>query len=238
MINELEITQFFGYFRDALEFFKQIPPLNSYPPNKYGLLAQKMLCFSLIDALSIAKSGEDSSGQNFKCLVKEYSNYEHWEKISIPQLLYRLQKARKDIFQPLIDYAEKILSEAYTTYSYSINDDPPQPNLLEKFPKIDEEAKKIINHCSHIALFYKYRNTVVHEMRQPGYGYEFSRDKLPCYRSQTEVPGDRLTFQLTYPVNFFFRICEQCIQNLENYFLAQKRSPYDAYESKFGDVWK
>lgn len=234
MINELEITQFFGHFREALEYFKQIPSLNSYPPNKYGLLAQKMLCFSLIDALSIAKFGGDSSGQKFKCLVKEYSNYEHWEKISIPQLLYRLQKARKHIYQPLIDYAEKVLLEASHSYSYSIENDPPELNLLKKFP----EAESIIKPCSHIALFHKYRNTVVHEMRQPGYGYEFSRDKLPCYRSQTEVPGDRLTFQLTYPVNFFFRICEQCIQNLENYFLAQKRTPYDAYESKFGDVWK
>ena len=75
-------------------------------------------------------------------------------------------------------------------------------------------------------------------MREPGYGYEFEHDVKPCYRTQTEIPTGRFTFQLTYPLAFFFGVCDKCVASLEQHFLTESRSPFDSYESRFGDVWR
>ena len=52
-----------------------------------------------------------------------------------------------------------------------------------------------------------------------------------------EMPTDRLTFQLIYPLRLFFTVCDECIMNLEQYFLSEEKSPFDAYEPRFGGLW-
>jgi len=225
-----EITQFFDHFREASAYFKKLLSPNSHNPNTYRLIAGKTVCCSLLDALSIARFGGDANRKKLKRFLKHYTSYKYWDRVSIPQILYNLEALENDHYPGLKCYAQKVL---VNRNSYSIQDDPLSKDLTSRFPK----CKKGIEAYSHLALFYKYRNKLVHEMRQPGYGYEFEYDEQPRYRTQTEARGKRLTFQLTYPLMFFFSTCDECISNLEKYFLTENKSPFDAFEHKFGDAW-
>jgi hypothetical protein len=225
-----EIGQFFDHFRGISAYFrKQLTPPSHRPPS-HALLAGKMACCALLDALSVARFPDKEVGKRFREFIKEFSEYEYWDNASIPQILYRLQCSLDPVHEPLRQYAEQRL--AYKQ-GYAIKEDPLCSELVKQFPR----SESLINACCYLPLFYRYRNALVHEMRQSGYGYEFEYNAEPCYQTQEEMPTERQTFQLTFPLRFFFDVCDKCIANLEVYFLRENRSPFDAYESRFGDTW-
>jgi hypothetical protein len=226
-----EIRQFFEHFRKTSAYFrKQLTP-PSHSPAGHELLAGKMACCALLDALSVARfPNEKGHGKRSREFVKAFSKWEYWDKVSIPQLLYRLQRSGGSADDRLKKHVEIRLAQRQ---EYAINQDPPSLELIKCFP----ESERVIKNCCHLYLFYDYRCALIHEMREPGYGYEFEHTMKPCYQGQMEIPTGRRTLQLTYPLMFFFDLCDECIANLEQYFLAENRSPFDAYESRFGDVW-
>jgi hypothetical protein len=226
-----DIHQFFDHFRKVSAHFRERLTPDVHCPADHELLAGKMACCALLDALSVAQfPREKSPGRRFCRFVREFSNYDHWDNVSISQLLYRLQRSAKADDERLKKHAEACLTRRQ---EYAIKEDPPSSELIRSFPGNENQIKD----CSHLSLFYHYRCTLIHEMRAPGYGYEFEHDVTPCYRTQTEIPTGRFTFQLTYPLGFFFNVCDECIANLERYFLSENKSPFDAYESRFGDLW-
>jgi hypothetical protein len=129
-----------------------------------------------------------------------------------------------------VKYAEQQLARKQ---GYAIQEDPLRRELVRQFPG----SKALINACCCLPLFCRSRNACVHEMRQPGHGYEFEYNLEPCYQTQEEIPTKRRTFQLTYPLRFFFDICDKCIANREMYFLKENKSAFDACASRLGDVW-
>ena len=241
---ELNITRFFDYFKKASESFKNIPV------SDYKSLTQKLMCCCLLDTLSVARfPKENLVSKRFKDLIKTYSDYEYWDKISLPQFYYKFENCKDPKFSVLKMYIENIVSERedYGIQSdlsssklisglaiQMIEDDPTCAELIQSLP----DYKMQIEQCSYLSLLYKYRNTLAHEMREPGYAFEITENEVPFYHSMTDLDENRQTFQLVYPAKFFFKICDECIQNLECYFLKQRKSPYDSFESKFGDAWK
>jgi hypothetical protein len=227
-----EIGQFFDHFRKMSGHFRvRLTPASHSPPS-HELLAGKMACCALLDALSVARfPREKSSRKRFCRFIREFSNYDHWDNVSIPQLLYGLQPSTKADDERLKKHAEACLARRL---EYAIEEDPPSSELISSFPGNEKEIKD----CSHLSLFYHYRCALIHEMRAPGYGYEFEHDVNPCYRTQTEIPTGRFTFQLAYPLAFFFNVSDECITSLEQHFLTESRSPFDSYEFRFGDVWR
>lgn len=226
-----EIRQFFDHFRKMSAYFQtQLAPTGHYLAD-HELLAGKMACCALLDALSVARFPNGKPGRRFRGLVGRFGKYEYWNHVSIPQLHYRLERFPRSDHERLKKHAERCLARGQ---GYAIAHDPRCSELVKSFP----ESRKIIRVCRHLSLLYNYRCALVHELRQPGYGYEFEYTLKPCYQTQMEIPGDRLTFQLTYPLKFFFSLCDECINGLEQYFLRKEKSPFDAYESRFGDVWR
>lgn len=225
-----------------MSYIKRISISESEHTNNAGRLIQKLCCCSLIDTLSIARFGDNVNNKKFKTLtnrerfkmfVKDYTSYNHWDKISIPQIFYNRELIDNAKFKKLRFYAESILAHKDQYSGYSIQEDPLYAELIKDFPELKED----IESRSYLTLFYKYRCKLVHEMREPGYGFEEPQDDTLFYLSVTGLDTNRLTFQLVYPVGFFFKTCDECIHNLECYFQEVNKSPYDAFESKFGDVW-
>jgi hypothetical protein len=225
-----DIGQFFDHFRKVSAHFRERLTPDVHSPASHELLAGKMACCALLDALSVARFPNGTHGERFRAFVGEFSKYEYWDRVSIPQLLFKLQRSRSSDDERLRKHAEMCLTGRQ---EYAIREDLHCSELIGCFPG----NKKLINDCSHLSLFYHYRCALVHEMRAPGYGYEFAYDERPRYRTQTETTTERRTFQLTYPLRFFFNVCDECIANLEQYFVVENKSPFDAYESRFGDVW-
>jgi hypothetical protein len=225
-----EARQFFDYFRRvSAHFQRQLTP-TSHSPASHELLAGKMACCALLDALAVARFPDKKVGDRFRELIREFSEYGYWDNVSIPQILYRLEHCPDPLHEPLRQHAERHLA---CRQAYAIKQDPPCGKLVACF----SASKKVVEDASYLSLFYRYRCALVHEMREPGYGYESEYNLEPCYQTQEEIPTKRLTFQLTFPLKFFFDVCDKCIANLEAYFLREKKSPFEAYESRFGDTW-
>jgi len=226
-----EVHDFFAYFRKVSAYYQEQLTPESRSPDNFELLPGKMACCALLDALSVARFPKTSHRRRFRGLVWRFSKYEYWRRVSIPQLYYSLQHVPGSDDERLRKHAEMCLAPRQE--GYAIAHDPLCSELVKSFP----ESKKIIKKHRHLDLFYSYRCALVHELRKPGYGYEFNYTAEPCYQGMTEVPTEKRTFQLTYPLKFFFRVCDECIHGLEQYFLRKGTSPLTAYEQRFGDAW-
>jgi len=218
-----KITQFFNHFREVLKSFNEI----SVSDSNHTILIQKLMCCSLLDSLSATRFPKESVGKKFKGFVKSYSEYKHWNKVSLPQLYYKFENNQDPKFSALKTYVENIISGRE---DYSIQNDPIKSELIQNLPSYKDQ----IENCSYSSLLYKYRNNLAHQMKGPGYGFDFESE-LPFYHSMTDLNTNKLTFQLVYPVKFFFKICDECIHNLECYFLKENKSPYDSF--KLSDAW-
>jgi hypothetical protein len=85
-------------------------------------------------------------------------------------------------------------------------------------------------------LFYTYRNSLIHELRNLGYGLEeLSLEKEPSYHHFTDEKNEE-TWQLVYPLGFFEIICETCVKNLKKYLVSNNINPYNSFNS--GSYWK
>lgn len=239
-----EIQQFFNHFGKVSVYYQEQLTSKSRCPANYELLPGKLACYALLDGLSVARFPDEKGARKRFCeFVRQFSTCDHWDRVSIPQVLYGLQRSVGLGHERLMKHAETYLAHRQ---GYAITNDPLCSELVKSFP----ESENVIKQYCHLFLFYDYRCALVHELRQPGYGYEFDSTLKPCYQSQLEISTeeeivaeqeaspDRLTFQLTYPLKFFFSLCDECINGLEQYFLKEEKSPFSAYESRFGDAWR
>lgn len=95
-----------------------------------------------------------------------------------------------------------------------------------------EEEKTLVRGATYKELFYTYRNHLIHEFREPGYGMELSQDaSTPYYHGMIGHP-----WQLVFPDSFIKGICVGCLEGLVKQLLSEKRNPYDSYE--FGSMWR
>jgi len=218
-----EISRFFSHFRDILESLSDI----SFSKNE--TVIKKIVLCTMIDTFANAMfNSEKKVGGKYIKVVKDNTTYEHWNKISIPQLHYKFKNNSEKLFDDLKAYTKNVLKNRK---NYSIDIDPTVLKLEKKLPTF----KSQIMSCSYISLFYTYRNILIHQMKEPGYPFENRVAEEPFYQSVDDLDTKERTFQLVYPIRFFIRICCECIINLEKGFLKEQISPYDSFA--FDDSW-
>ena len=149
-------------------------------------------------------------------------------------------------FYPEPEYSE-IRKFAFSVYGQwppgeiiSLKKDLELEEIIKHWPRgqvNDELIKGLkLESLKHVYLFYTYRNSLIHELRNLGYGLEeLSLGKEPSYHSMTMEDG-KDTWQLVYPLGFFENICETCIINLKEYLILNDIDPYNSF--KFGSYWK
>jgi|Deesub1362A_J573_1020465.scaffolds.fasta_scaffold17006_2 hypothetical protein len=87
-------------------------------------------------------------------------------------------------------------------------------------------------------LLYTYRNHLLHEFREPGYGIDLGTDlpSTPYYLGMDHPDNEQSSWELVFPAQFLHALCEGCINGLEVYLSENNLNPYNAYE--FGTMWR
>ena len=100
------------------------------------------------------------------------------------------------------------------------------PFLSELEPLAQLSEKCVLSSCRYAELFYTYRNNLVHEFREPGYGIAMSADKdQPYYHGMINGP-----WQLVFPVGFFARLFAEALEGLETLLVRYDIDPYSQFE--------
>jgi hypothetical protein len=206
---------------------------------------KKTMLMVLIDALSVAKYGSETGiKERFTNFIKECSDWKDCGRISLPQLLLVLTDDMNLLISKddtaLISYVKKYLSKWKSGHFYEFTDDP-FPFEIEHIVNLQAEKSKVENSL-HYNLFFEYRNTLVHEAREPGYGMELSSDSSrPYYHSicfHDDLGSDNTSnyFELVYPAEFIVKITKTLLYNVRVYLNEYNVNPYTQY--KFSSIWR
>lgn len=234
------VKDFCAYlFRQAAEIeHVTIPPLNGDVDNETGseFRYRKVLCVTAIDTLAGLRYHKSAypqlSRQNrerFLRFVKEHGSWPEGELVSIPFLRDELETL-KLLQRPLGQYVAEKLS-AFTTEDggwlpVAKIDEPISDLLALASTEKEEEA---VREYQHRALLYRYRNSLVHESREPGKAMEvFKSSGDPYYHGYIGDPK----WYLVYPSLLFESLLQRAIASFQTYLISNSIDPYSLVEDK------
>jgi hypothetical protein len=229
MSNLTEDIKFFIY-----HFKEQSTIIYSASFSAYEKQNKKILFMCLIDALSQTYKGKNHREQ-FVEIIKKFSGWKDFSKVSLPHLNEFLKKYPDDSFAALRKYcSEKMINwQPGDLINLDKEPDITEINTLwpDEYKKIKIDSKEIsVDSFSHAQLLYSYRNTLVHEFREAGYGIGSRNIDEPHYHAMYGPESDSYTWEMVYSVNFFKKISDEIIVNLEQYYIKNKINPYSKYE--------
>ncbi len=228
---EKEVDRFLGYFRDK---HSQIKSLTLEASDR---LFKKALYMSLLDALSKTISyPKQGNRDRFVSLIEYFTDWTYKDRVSLTHLVKLLKRIHAPEFSDLREFAYKRLDSWPYDEIIGLDDDPEFSEVRKLWPNhIPKPLEGIqLEFITHKNLFYKYRNTLVHEMREPGQGMEFTDGNEPFYHGMTHSDNSE-TWELVYPLGFYVRIVESVLDSLKQYYMKDRINPYECYE--FGSYW-
>ena len=213
------IQQFVDYFRDQEASIFPVQPI----------LYRKIIYATALDRIARAAFGkvEKHRARSLR-LIDELTNWLDRDRVSPSQLCLALEEMG-NISGPLYVEVKTRLQNWSPGEVLRLNNSP----LLSELEPIARSSEKcILSSCRYAELFYTYRNNLVHEFREPGYGIEMSADDdQPYYHSMIDDP-----WQLVFPVGFFARIFSEALVGLEALLVRYDIDPYTQFE--FGSRWR
>jgi len=230
---ESKIKLFLDHFKEKLD------RLESYSFEQEDRLFKKNIIVSILDALARTTSNENSTNRDrFTGIVANFGDWPNHTRVSTSHLSYFLARLREPSFEPARRFVFERISSHSDGRLVDLVDDPELDEVAILWP-VSAEQKLLgdlrLTSFTHLNLFYLYRNSLIHELREPGYGMEFSdSDTEPFYHGMT-TDNDQQTLELVYPLNFYFRIVRNVLKNLHPYLATNRIDPYECY--KFGSSW-
>jgi hypothetical protein len=237
--------------QETNEIQKQIERFISYFQNKYQIiketkfkendeLLKKILYVGIIDSFSKTIFPRKGNRERFVSFLEKYSEWKHSNRISLPHLVRLLEFTPEPEYSKLREFVFSAYGQWPSGEIISLEKDPEFKEVIKYWPKGQANNECIkgvkLEALKHVHLFYTYRNSLIHELRNLGYGLEeLSLGKEPSYHSMIMEDG-KDTWQLVYPLGFFENICETCIINLKEYLILNNIDPYNSF--KFGSYWK
>ncbi|WP_411885717.1 hypothetical protein [Polaromonas sp. YR568] len=214
-----EIELFLSHFREqAASIAKVVMPFH-----------RKVLYAAAFDPLARAAYGTVGSHRDrFVRLIRELAKWSDADNVSLPQLQLRLREAKRYRYRLYRETSRRL-----DTWNRGM------PNPLSQSPKLPElisfatTSEHIhLKEAQYVHLLYTYRNNLLHEFREPGYGTDWSgTSKEPFYGSSIYGP-----WELVLPGIFFATLYEHALQGLEAHLLQEKINPYDQFQ--FGSLWR
>ena len=199
---------------------------------------KQVLYASLIDALSRTVSNpEDGNRERFVNIVSNFGGWNHSDKISATHLAALLKKMNSPQFSDLKEFTHKKIDTWFSGRLIGIDEDFDEKDIRNLWPK---DVKRVydnltIEHIKHKSLFYRYRNTLIHELRKPGHGFPFRENGEPYYHTSTDADTKVQSIELVYPMAFHEFIVQNILNNLNDYYLKDRIDPYACYT--FGTYW-
>lgn len=239
MTHDLDskITSYIEHFRN------QVKRLREYEFHKEDRVLKKNILVSILDAISRTTSNyADGNRERFTGIVANFGNWPDHIRISAPHLSYLLENLRAPAYKNARQFIADVIAKNTGGSFVPLSRDPELEEVRKLWPVPPEQ--KLVGQLSlasftHLNLLYQYRNSLVHELREPGYGIEFSDDREePFYHGMTTVGDDgsqKQTLELVYPLNFYFLLTETVIKNVDKYLREDRIDPYGSYQ--FGSSW-
>jgi hypothetical protein len=231
---EEQIERFTDYF---LRQVNEIEAVTGPSPQENKLF-QKMLFSILLDTLSVAASPTifDKNKKRFTTFINSCSSWPDKNKVSSPQLLLTLKKQQltNGAIYSFVSSKVRAWGGGGTLRS---DVDPTMDEIIALNGSRAETAAA--QNSRYDLLLYAYRNSLLHEFRQPGYGFDFPEEENAFYQSMLHASGQEgegFSWQLSFPLLFFRRLCLSSIWGLHILLTKENRDPYEAYP--FGSRWQ
>lgn len=233
-LKELEenIDNFLEFFREQIENVREADF------KKSNNIFKKVLYVGFMDTLSKTTAHpKKSNRERVVSFVRTFCNWPSCEKISLPHLVRLLEKVPDPEFSDLREYAFSLFDKWEEGKFITLDSDPNLKEIRNLWPiDISKPLEDIrVEFLQHVNLFYKYRNSLVHELREPGHGMEFKVDTEPYYHTRSYSDSKNYTWELVYPLGFYDNLCENAIGSLRDYYLKERIDPYSYYT--FGTYW-
>jgi len=235
-INEMQkqIERFILYFHNKYEIIKE----TKFEGNDE--LFKKILYIGIIDALSKTVFPRKGNRIRFILFLKIFSGWKNCDRISLPHLVRLLEFTPEPEYSKLREFTFSAYEQWRSGDIIGLERDPKHKEIFKYWPKGKDNTEPIegvkLESLRHVDLLYTYRNSLIHELKNLGYGLEeLSLEKEPSYHHLTDEKNEE-TWQLVYPLGFFENICETCIKNLKKYLIKNNINPYNSF--KFGSYWK
>jgi len=226
------VNQFLGFFSDKLTL------IGNTDFKESNSLFRKILYVGLLDALSKTTTyPKKGNRERIVSFMKHFTDWKDHERISLPHLVRFLGKVPDPEFSVVREYAFSLIDQWPRGSMISLDKEPFLLDVKKLWPSTAQKPLEDINleHLQHVNLFYRHRNSLIHELREPGYGMEFKEDTEPFYHSMSRVDSDEKTWELVYPLGFYERICRTAIDKLREYYIKERIDPYSLYN--FGTYW-
>ena len=216
------IDKYITYFRNKTAEIGRIEALPIF---------RKILYLVEIDTLSRAAFPHEKVHKTrVMKFLDECSNWSERDRVSATQLMFSLEAKGKSS-SPLFKLINDRINECGTRIDAS------KDLTFEEVKKVPcSDDLRIVDEVRYDELFYKYRNTLIHEFREPGkYPIPSVNDLSPFSKAVEDASTGEKTWELVFPVKFLARLCEGSIDGLEKYLIENNQNPYDSYE--FGPLW-
>ena len=213
-----EIARFSSYFSCKIDEVEKVD----------SSFFRKVLYMGIVDTLS--RAGFPNTKEQRKRWVKfidECSSWEDRDRVSAQQLMLNLEKEKK-----INGNLYKLVKKTVDSWPEGSIIDP-QSDLTSDEANIaaGKGERNLVKDATYKHLFYTYRNNLVHEFREPGYGIESSeKNPTPYYHGMIGEP-----WQLVFTDVFIKRVCAGCLCGLVTLLHSQQRNPYESFE--FGSSW-
>lgn len=224
---EDQVNRFLSFFEDKFEEIKAASHGNS------DRLFKKILYVGLLDTLSKTTSfPRQRNRERFTSFIQHFSCWKDSAKISLPHLVGLVSKIRSPEFSEIREFAFSEIEKWKPSTFPSLVQDPDLNQVKNLWPKsipkpLDENLQ--IDFLQHTNLFYKYRSSLVHELREPGYGFEMKNDVEPYYHQHHSLDTDVISWELVYPLGFYEKICTNSIKALRSYYIKERINPYNCF---------
>ncbi len=233
------IDSFIGYFKKQLD---EIQVLQT----EHAELYRRLLYASVLDTLAGSVLPKRPNRERFTYFLQRFCQWPDGDRVSLPHLVQLLRKNPDPAFEKLREWALAKFKAlpVHGSALMPISHDPSFDEVKKLWPAPKEHRTPLegidLVSLQHFQLLYFYRNTLVHELRTPGYGMEFGDDdREPFYHQMSTVGegGDlvQVSVELVYPWRFLHHLCETALDQLKNYFTTNELSPYDSLV--FGTYW-
>ena len=212
-----DIDKYIAFFRDKTAEIGRLEVLPIY---------RKILYLVEIDTLSRAAfPHEEGHKKRVMKFLDECSNWSERDRVSAIQLMFSLEAKGKSS-SPLFKLINDRINECGTRIDASEDLTPDEIQSLEC-----SDDLKIVYEVRYDELFYKYRNTLIHEFREPGkYAIPSVDDLSPFSKEVEDASTGGKTWELVFPVKFLERLCERSMDGLEKYLIENNQDPYKSYE--------
>jgi hypothetical protein len=217
---QIQIKNFISYFTHKYEMIKNSKFKES------DELFKKIFYVGIIDALAKTVFPKRGNRERFVEFIRTFSDWENSERISLPHLKRLLDFTPEPEYTGIRKFVISKHNQWIPPNIISLTNDPEYKEIIKYWPKAFVNSQIIegikLESIQHVHLFYSYRNSLVHEIRNIGYGIEeVALKNEPSYHHMDTLNGEK-TWELVYPLGFFENICESCIGNLEKYLITRE----------------